>query len=302
MPRTLFLLNPASGRRRNADTVRAIIQQFYALEGKDFAVWDIDFARLDEMLKEAIQAGFNRIFAVGGDGTVNAIGTRLIGSPIEFGVIPKGSGNGYARNIGFSVRPKLAVRQTLEATPKIVDTGIFDGKPFLNVAGVGLDAEIAMAFSQGHSRGFVPYARNTAEKLMAQKSETYRLTLDGDQQIFEDSIGVVVANGTQWGYDVKAHASASITDGWLDVMVVHKFPLIQAGSIVAKMFQGRFQRSRYVKVFQVKELTIQREGPGYAQIDGEPIEAGAQIAVSILPSSLNLLLPGTLTPEKAANI
>ncbi|MEO1450047.1 MAG: hypothetical protein AAFV07_11000, partial [Bacteroidota bacterium] len=142
----------------------------------------------------------------------------------------------------------------------------------------------------------------TAEQLFAKKSLTYQLTLDGQKETFEDVIGIVLANGTQWGYDVKAHASASITDGWLDVMVVHKFPLIQAGSIVAKMFKGRFQNSRYVKVFQVKKIIIERESPGFAQIDGEPMEAGARIEAHIVPASLNLLLPGTLTPEKAAAI
>lgn len=300
MSKTLFLLNPASGRKRNAGNVRQIIQSAYDKAGKSYDIREIDFTRLDEMLETAKGEGIKRIFAVGGDGTVNAIGTRLIGSEVDFGIIPKGSGNGYARNIGFSVRPRLAVNQTLDATPKWVDTGMFDGKPFLNVAGVGLDAEVAMAFSQGNSRGFVPYARNTAEQLFAKRSATYQITLDGETRSFEDVIGIVLANGTQWGYDVKAHASASITDGWLDVMVVKKFPLIQAGSIVAKMFQGRFQNSKYVEVFQVKEMRIEREAPGFAQIDGEPMEAGAVIDASIRPASLKLLLPGTLTPEKAA--
>lgn len=302
MPSTLFLVNPASGRRRNKQNVGEIIRQAYEKEGRPYVIEEIDFARLDETLAIAQAQGFKRVFAVGGDGTVNAIGTRLIGKPMEFGVIPKGSGNGYARNIGVSVRPRLAVQQTLDAVPKLVDTGIFDGKSFLNVAGVGLDAEVAMAFSQGDARGFVPYARNTAEQLLAKRSNHFRLTLDGAVQEFDEVIGIVIANGTQWGYDVKAHASASITDGWLDVMVVHKFPLIHAGAVVAKMLQGRFQDSRFVKVFQVKELVIERESAGYAQIDGEPLEAGARLEASIVPASLNLLLPGTLTPEKAAAI
>ncbi|RMG72340.1 MAG: hypothetical protein D6722_05575 [Bacteroidetes bacterium] len=294
----LYLINPGSGHKRKPEETESLIREAYRSAGRGVRVEPIDFARLDALIARAIAQGTEHIFAVGGDGTVNAIGTRLIGRPVHFGIIPHGSGNGYARNLGFSIRPRIAAQQALGAHPMRVDTGLFDGRPFLNVAGVGLDAEITRQFARGNSRGFVPYAVNSAQGLLSYRGADYRLTIDGENHDFTDILGVVIANGTQWGYDAKVSTEARLADGLLDLLVVRKFPLIKAGAMVGKMFRGRFHRSRYVEVFRFRELLIERAAPGPAQIDGEPLEAGARLSVKVQPASLSVLLPGTLTEAK----
>ncbi|MEM7372238.1 MAG: diacylglycerol kinase family protein [Bacteroidota bacterium] len=299
---SLFLINPASGRKQNAAATQALIEDVYAKEKQEVHTQFIDFETLDQTLDQAIEQGIQNIYAVGGDGTVNAVGTRLIHKPVNFGVIPKGSGNGYARNIGFSIRTKLAITQSLSAQVIKVDTGEFSGIPFLNVAGIGLDAEVAYQFSLGDKRGFVPYVKRSAEGLIAMETEDYVLELDGKRYEFSEILGIVVANGTQWGYDVKISTNARLTDGLFDVLVVKKFPILKAGLMVKKLFSGKFQNSRYVEEFQAKKLTIRRKMSGAAQVDGEPIQVGDEIGVCLRPQSLNLLLPGTLTPEKIQSI
>ncbi|GAB4423562.1 MAG: diacylglycerol kinase family lipid kinase [Bacteroidia bacterium] len=296
----LFLINPASGHRRDSARTERLIQTTFA--GTPVRVEPIDFARLDTQLQAARQQGLDHIFAVGGDGTVNAVGTRLAGTDTCFGVVPHGSGNGYARNLGYSIHPGLALRQARTARPIWADTGRFAGVPFLNVAGVGLDATVAHAYAQGKQRGFLPYALNAARGLMQFRSEDYTLHIDGVQRTFHDILGVLIANGTQWGYDARITTEARLSDGLLDILVVRKFPLIEAGLVVGRLFSGQFQDSRYVEGFRARHLVIERAAPGYAQIDGEPIEAGARIEVEIIPHSLRLLLPGTLTEAKAQSI
>lgn len=296
--KTLFLINPGSGRKRDADKTSDLIHKVYAGSGIAFQVQQIDFLKLDEMLGQAIEEGFQNIFAVGGDGTVNAIGTRLIDRNINFGVIPKGSGNGYARNLGYSINTRLAIEQSIAATPLRVDTGLFNQIPFLNVAGVGLDAEVAKHFSMGKSRGFMPYAKSSADRLFAYKPQNYLVLIDGVRHDFEEIMGIAIANGTQWGYDAKISSSARITDGMLDLIVVHKFPLIKVGMILGRLFKGQFEGSRYVEVYRAKVIEIERAEAGDAQIDGEPIVAGRNIRVKIAENSLNVLLPSTLTEKK----
>lgn len=296
--RTLFLINPHSGRKQNAEAVERIIHEVYSQEGAPVETQFIDFSRLDEDLQQAIDRGVEHVFAVGGDGTVNAIGTRLIGKPAKFGVIPNGSGNGYARNLGFSTNPRLAISQSLSAWSIRVDTGTFNGIPFLNVAGVGLDAEVAHHFSMGKNRGFVPYAKSSTKSLLSYEPESYRILLDGVSYVREDIMGIAIANGTQWGYDAKISPHASLRDGLLDVIIVKKFPIIDAASIVRRLFNGKIKRSRYVEVFQAKRIDIHRETEGTAQIDGEPIRAGADIQIETVQQSLEILLPNTLTPGK----
>ena len=299
---TLFLVNPGSGRKRDADETISMIHELYNRAGKPVKTLKIDFSKLDETLSSAIESGVQSIFAVGGDGTVNAIGTRLLNQPVNFGVIPKGSGNGYARYLGFSIKTRLAITQSLDAWAMKVDTGLFNNIPFLNVAGVGLDAEVARIFSEGRSRGFGPYVRSSAEGLLGFEPRDYHLNIDGDLHLFEGVMGVAIANGSQWGYDAKISPQASITDGLLDVIVVRKFPLIKVGAILGKLFSGKMERSKYVEVFKGKKVIIERSVSGSAQVDGEPLDAGTYITVEVQEKNLNVLLPNTLTDKKIRSL
>lgn len=279
-----------------------MIQKVYQEAERPVVTRLINFDLLDQMLEEAIASGAKHIFAVGGDGTVNAIGSRLVNKPVSFGIIPKGSGNGYARNLGYSINTKLAIKQSIDASPVLVDTGTFNEIPFLNVAGVGLDAEVAQAFSLRKRRGFLSYVQSSAERILAYKPQTYRMVIDGKEKEFNNILGVAVANGTQWGYDAKVSSGASLTDGVLDLLIVHQFPLIKVGLIVGKMFNGQFHDSKYVEFFQAKRIDIYRDDEGYAQIDGEPFSAKEEIRIRIKEKNLSLLLPNTLTEKKIEQI
>ncbi|MEZ4776812.1 MAG: YegS/Rv2252/BmrU family lipid kinase [Bacteroidia bacterium] len=296
--KTLFLINPGSGRKRDSGKTIKIIRDVYQQADAPFEIQLIDFPNLDQTLDKAINNGVDNVFAVGGDGTVNAVGAKLIHKPINFGVIPKGSGNGYARNLGFSINTRLAIEQSLDASPILVDTGLFNHRPFLNVAGVGLEAEVAKHFSLGKNRGFMPYAKSSADRLFGYKPEDYSVSIDGNPFIFNEIMGIAIANGTQWGYDAKISPDSSITDGMLDLIIIHKFPLLMAGLIVGKLFSGQFQDSKYVEVYKARSIDIVRREAGPAQIDGEPVEAGSEISVKIVDKSLHVLLPNTLTDKK----
>ncbi len=89
-----------------------------------------------------------------------------------------------------------------------------------------------------------------------------------------------------------------MTDGVLDLLIVHRFPLVKVGLIVGKMFKGQFHDSKYVEFFQAKTIDIQRESSGYAQIDGEPFDTNGEIKIRILEKNLSVLLPNTLTEKK----
>ncbi len=300
--KTLFLINPGSGRKRNADQTQSLIRKTYDRAGRGVGIAEIDFTRLDEILDEAEAQGIENVYAVGGDGTVNAIGSRLRYRNLRLGIIPRGSGNGYARNLGFSVNARLAIRQSLDPRSLLVDTGLLNDIPFLNVAGVGLDAEVARIFSLGKSRGFAPYVKSSAEGLLHYQPQNYQLLIDNKPHDFQQIVGIAIANGTQWGYNAQVSPHASLNDGFLDVIVVRKFPLVKVGLLVSQMFRGRFPDSNYVTVFKAKHIQIHRETAGPVQVDGEPLEAGTDITVRILEKSLHLLLPNTLTPEKIQSL
>lgn len=299
---SLFLINPGSGKRKNIATIQSLIRREYERAGEPVAIEEIDFANLSLQLTHAEKIGVRRVFAVGGDGTVNAIGSRLIGTSMHFGVIPVGSGNGYARNLGVSIKIPLAVRQSLDAQTILADTGEFAGHPFLNVAGIGLDAEVAKIFAENGKRGFRPYAKSTFHAVMNLKPDHIYLTIDGKEREFQNVFAVVIANGGQWGYDAKVSRNVSLTDGIFDILVVKEFSVFEAGILVSRMFNGTLSGSKNVTSFQGKVVTIRRKKEGNIQVDGEPLSAGQHIEVRMNPQSLHLLLPNTLTKDRIKQI
>jgi diacylglycerol kinase family enzyme len=301
---SLFLVNPGSGKRKGRDIgkIRDLIHSTYSDAGKAVEVQQIDFTHLDDVLNTAADRGFTRVFAAGGDGTVNAVGTRLAGTNLHFGVIPIGSGNGYARNIGFSIHTPLAIRQSLDTRTIQVDTGVFGRHPFLNVAGVGLDAEVAAEFALAKTRGFGQYVKKSVSGLLSFEERDYELVVDGKEILAENVMAVAIANGAQWGYDAKISPTSSLQDGLLDVVVIEHFPLIKVTPILASLFNGKIMESKFVRIIPGREILIRRKEAGVAQVDGEPIQEEAEIRAWIREKTLNLMHPASLTRQKVARI
>lgn len=300
--KTVFLTNPASGRKGLAAQLDQWVAAAYEDNPDEVGIVPIEFPRLGEQLDKLQAEGVQNIYAVGGDGTVNAVGAQLIGKEVNFGVIPTGSGNGFARNLGFSTRPELALRQTRNARPLPVDTATFNGQPFLNIAGVGLAAEVAHAYAHTRKRGLLPYVKKSAEQFLNYKPQPYELIVDGEEVELPEMLGIEIANGRQWGYEAEAAPIASVRDGMLDVVLIRRIPLYAIPDVVRRLFTGKFGQSNRVETMQATHVTIKRASEGPAQIDGEAIDGPDIIDICVQPASLRLLIPNTLTREKVQSL
>src|SRR5207244_13207450 len=94
------------------------------------------------------------------------------------GIIPAGSGNGLARELGIDRRPAHAIAAACHATPRAIDLGAIDGRIFVNIAGIGVDAHVASRFNRpdNRRRGFLGYINITLNALASYVPTTYRIT------------------------------------------------------------------------------------------------------------------------------
>ncbi len=295
---TLFLVNPGSGPKNNPDHITAVIKKVYLDASESCEVKVIDFKTLPEDIAAAQKRGITHVFAVGGDGTVNAVASHLIGTSMALGIIPRGSGNGFARHLGYSTRLSLALKQSLYARPVTIDTATWNNRSFVNLAGVGLDAEVSQAFAAAGKRGFLPYAAASASRLLNFHAQPYTVIADGITYQFPALIGIVVANGTQWGYDAWVSADSRLTDGVLDIILVRPFSLMQILPVVGSLFMGGFDKWSFVEKLHAKTIQIIRAAEGPVHLDGEPGIGGAHIQVEVVSHSLQVLLPNTLRQER----
>jgi YegS/Rv2252/BmrU family lipid kinase len=285
--KALFVVNERSGRRRSFD-LHALIRKAVAYEHE---VLGCDRKEaLDGSVDRAEAEGFDVVYAGGGDGTVHEMAKRLIGRRPALGVLPVGSGNGFARHVGLPLEPAAALAACSGGRFARIDTGVVNGFPFLGVMGIGFDATIADRFASSTVRGLESYVREGLRAFAGFEAEEYEVTIDG-RTTRNRAFVIAVANAGQYGNNARVAPLASLQDGLLDVVVVEDARVLRMPFLLARLFSGTFHRAAGVTSLQATEVRIRRLTEGAAHLDGEPVTLPADLHVRVVPSSLRLLVP-----------
>jgi YegS/Rv2252/BmrU family lipid kinase len=285
----LFLVNPRSGARPQRD-VESLIRQ--SCEGWNVRILPCD--ALDEVIPRAIAESVDAVYAVGGDGTVHEVARRLIGTPVALGVLPVGSGNGFARHLGLPMDPRASLLACRGMRIESIDTATVNGAPFIGTMGLGFDAWIADAFARAGARGFATYLRVGLRGFAGYVSEEYEIGIDGSWTS-RRALVVAVANASQYGNNARIAPLASLQDGILDVTVVERATFLTAPLLMARLFSGRLHRARGVVTMRGRRVEIVRRSAGPAHLDGEPMTLPEALTVEIVPRSLRVVVPDAST-------
>ncbi len=285
-----ILVNPISGSGRRKRALR-MIERHLDRERFEYSVIRTEYHRhAIELTQQAIDDGCHAVVIVGGDGSVNQVGETLAGTDVALGIIPSGSGNGLARSLNVSMYPKKAVENLNAFNLRTIDTGLANGNPFMNMAGVGFDAAVAKGFHKARLRGLFKYFLMCLKVLFTYRLQTYTVVADG-REFERRAYFISMANSPQFGNDVLVAPKALVDDGMLDAVVVNPFPFYQFFILFYRLLKGTIDQSSYIKTFKFKEMRITQERNDVAHLDGEPTDLGRTIDIGINPLSLNVIVP-----------
>jgi YegS/Rv2252/BmrU family lipid kinase len=289
--KAIFVVNERSGRKRDFD-IAEIIRRTCRFEHE--IVPTVQKEDLDAIVDRAEDESFDVVFAVGGDGTVHETAKRLIGRGPALGILPIGSGNGFARHIGLPVDPAITLDACRTGRIVTIDTAAVNDQPFLGVMGIGFDALIAERFASSRVRGLETYVKEGLRAIGELRAHDYELvTSEGTRN--EHALLIAVANSSQYGNDARIAPLASLQDGLVDVVIIHDVSLFAAPLLLARMFHGTLDQAGGVTMLQTTAITIRRAAAGAAHLDGEPVTRPAELHVRIVPRSLRLLVPDAAT-------
>lgn len=286
--KALFLVNARSGARRRHG-IEALIRDACAHLEHDVVACQRK-EDLDDIVDRAERDGVDVVYAVGGDGTVHETAKRLIGRALALGVVPTGSGNGFARHIGLPMDLRASLTSCRAGRIVVIDTASVNGMPFLATMGVGFDAAIAEAFANAGTRGLRTYVLAGLREIRRFRAEEYEIEIDGARQTRRAFV-VAVANAAHYGNNARIAPLASLQDGVLDVVVVDDVSLLQAAALLPRLFRGTIDRSRHVTIERGMRIEIRRPSAGPAHLDGEPVSLPERLSVEIVPQSLRVLIP-----------
>ena len=279
-----FIINPKSGTGKQKGIEDTIALHF----------GNYDIVRTQKtgdatiISKVSIKENFDTVIAVGGDGTVNECAKALIGSNIALGVIPCGSGNGFAFHNGMSSNIEKAIIQLKNANIKTIDSCTANGLAFVNVSGIGFDAHIAHLFANLTNRGFSNYIKLIYKELQY-KAKDYTLNYDGKTEQV-NAILIAFANTAQYGNNFQISPYAKTDDGLIDFVIVKDFPRWKVPGFLLKVAKGKAHLSKFVRIIQTDKMTI-TSNEKLIHLDGEPTATDTTLAINIAPKSLKILVP-----------
>jgi len=287
----LFIINPIAGINKKKK-VPQLARQLINANQYEVHIAHTEYAGHAKLLaKKAVKDAFNVVVAVGGDGSINEVAQQLIHTDVSLGIVPGGSGNGFARKLEIPRNRKRALQVLNEAHTIQCDVGMMNNKFFFSNAGLGIEALIVNRFAETKMRGFVSYARWALHFYATYKAQKYTIRCD-DMCFEKEALFINFSNSGQYGYQIGVAPELSdITDGLLEMIIVQPFPKWKALYLLPMFLMGKVGDVSFVDVIQTDKASIECILDADAQIDGDPAGLGKRFEVNILKGALKVIVP-----------
>lgn len=284
----LVIYNPVAGRRRRRRfqrTLRAIARAGCPVTVRETAAP----GEAKIFAREAVGGGFAAIVVAGGDGTINEVAGALAGSGEVLGIIPLGTANVLAAEIGVPDRPERIAAIIAGANHKRIRIGEISNHRFVMMAGVGFDARIVARVTPGLKRltGRLAYIIAACSELIHYKPARLRLTLDGIEMT---AASAVIANGHYYAGRFVLAPQARLEEAALEVCLFERAGRWNQVRYALAMALGRVSRLPDVRIVRVQSGVIHGSENEPVQADGDVI-GRTPIAFALVPGSLTMLVP-----------
>ncbi len=246
-----------------------------------------------DVAKWGIEAGFRRVVAMGGDGTVNEVTNGMLGKDAVLAVIPAGTGNDFVRMLGIPADPFDAIDVLTEGQERTMDLGrVADDRCFVNGMGIGIDAQVARDVLQMERlTGAVAYVSAAVKEVFRFKA--FPATIESaDWRLDVTCLSIGVSNGKYAGGGFKLAPEADVVDGMIDISAIEDYSRLERLVRLPRVRAGKHLRWRKVHYCQLAEATIASPNKLIAHMDGEPYRLPTDpFRVRVLPNALRVLVP-----------
>jgi diacylglycerol kinase (ATP) len=294
----VFLANPISGGAKK-DAALKLINTTFKKRDIPYEIMPTVASGDYDFLKTKIhEEHITDVVIIGGDGSVNQVVQSLRTEKIRFGIIPFGSGNGFAFAAGIPKNIRKAINVIIEGNSSIVDAFKVNDEFSCMLSGIGFDAKIAHDFATKSSRGLITYTQQSIINFFKAYPYQFEVSVDGFS-FFTEAYFISVANANQFGNNFTIAPKASLNDGMLDVVIVQKMNKAKLPFAILKQLRGNNKMQELVEAmskknvlyFQTNSITINNIKHAPLHIDGEPKETADQIKFEIIKDCFDLLQP-----------
>jgi diacylglycerol kinase family enzyme len=290
-PRSAVVFNPV--KVPDLDLLRRTVEEGVATAGWPAPAW-LETTAEDSgrgQTAQAIKDGAELVFVCGGDGTVRAAVTALAGTDVALAVLPAGTGNLLAANLGLGGDAATGVQVALEGGRKRIDVGVVEDQCFAVMAGMGFDAQMIEGTSDKAKKtiGWLAYVGGAA-RYLSDRPMRVIIQLDGGEMMHRRPRTVIVANVGRLQGGVRLLTEAEPDDGKLDVAILSPRNLAHWAALGWAVVR-RKQRIPQMETYTAERVEIRSGRPQPRQLDGDLIAPGKTLSVSVRPKALLLCVP-----------
>lgn len=287
-----FIVNPISGSGKH-NIGKTQLEKYFPKESFKIKVDYSNYKKQAiQLTQNAIADNPDCIVACGGDGTINEVASCLVNTKIKLGIIPLGSGNGLASNLNIPQDIEEAAAVIRNGNSLAIDVGKINGHYFFSNMGIGIDAQIIKKYESFKTRTLPAYIKASLWASFQFNPQKATVTFH-NQTIETTPFMLFISNSNEMGYNMSLTPKASLSDGWLDLVIIPKINFLEKlklGTCVLLKKMDKFKKAQYALI---QDIHIEQPEKIFLdiQIDGEYHNIKTNtIQVSIIKEGLEVLV------------
>jgi diacylglycerol kinase (ATP) len=284
--RLFFVINSVSGS--NTNDWETIITEYFAQSSHVVELFSLEKNISTQQIKEKIQSFKpDQVVAVGGDGTVKLVAECIVGSKIVLGILPAGSANGLARELGISEDYNVALNIIENGQNQEIHTTTVNEQLCIHLSDIGLNAYLMKRFEQKGGRGMWGYFLASLKVLLQNSPMQLEMHIE-DKQVKKTAFMVVIANATMYGTGAVINPIGKLDDDLFEVVIIKKRSLLE---VIKMVFTHEKYDESKTEIFHTNQLIIKSKKKVHFQIDGEYLGKVKEVKAEIVPQSLIIRTP-----------
>ena len=286
-----FIINKGSGRHAPVDWEKTI-RDFFKDKEISFDIFHLPAKFNSKQIKDHIaRASPAHVIAVGGDGTVTFLANILAGTNTSLGIIPAGSANGMAKELGIPVDPQEALNIIERGFEKNIDLILLNNKEYcLHLSDIGLNAQLIKYFDEGKLRGKLGYARVIFKTLLRRRKMQVSIRT-GENVLQRIVFMAVLANARMYGTGAVINPLGRPDDGKFEIILVRKLSI---RTLIRMLLKPRILNPKEIETIPCTSAVLTTKTAMHFQTDGEYKGKVKRITAEIRPAAIKMILPGEI--------
>ena len=284
----LFVVNNSSGTNQTTNW-NNVINDFFVDKEQSFKIYNLPEGFTITQIKDHINTYNPKyVIAVGGDGTVTLLANIIANTNIGLGILPAGSANGMAKELGIPETSAEALKIISAAHTNKCDLIKINGDKYcLHLSDIGLNAHLIKHFDEGKLRGKLGYAL-VILKTLWHKEKMQAIIKTNEKEVRRNAFMVVIANASKYGTGAVINPEGNLSDGLFEVIIVRKLAI---GSLLKMLLKPGIFNPKKIEIIPSTSVDVTMVSKMHFQIDGEYQGRIKKVTAEICPGILNIIVP-----------